>query len=121
MGSAVSPPRRGTPEFCGVAERRCPGPTPSDVASPVCPSRHHKAGYGGQLPTGLQRMPLSRLPFKRAVARLTGCHPITIFTSQHRTIGYYIAPTDPTGVGPQGIWKPESPPLQLLLKKRLNV
>ena len=53
-----------TPEFFGATEFRCPGPTPSDAASPVCPSRHHKAGYG-QLPPGSQRMPLSRLPFQK--------------------------------------------------------
>ena len=39
------------PEFWGVAEFRCPGPTPSNAASPVFPSRHHTAGYG-QLPPG---------------------------------------------------------------------
>jgi len=35
-----------TPEFGDVTEFWCPGPTPSDAASPVCPSRHHAAGYG---------------------------------------------------------------------------
>ena len=62
-----------TPEFFGATEFRCPGPTPSDAASPVCPSRHHKAGYG-QLPPGSQRMPLSRLPFFKRTATTISSH-----------------------------------------------
>ena len=83
-----------TPEFCGITEFRCPGPTPSDAASPVCPSRHHKAGYG-QLPSGSQRTPLSRLPFKRTATTISSHHDMHI-TSLHITSH---APTDPTGVG----------------------
>ena len=69
-----------TSEFGDVTEFRCPGPTPSDAASPVCPSRHHAAGYG-QLPPGLQRVQHD-------------FHPITMCTSHHHIITYYIARTD---------------------------
>ena len=69
-----------TSEFGDVTEFRCPGPTPSDAASPVCPSRHHAAGYG-QLPPGLQRVQQD-------------FHPITMCTSHHHIITYYIARTD---------------------------
>ena len=62
-------------EFCDVAEFRCPGPTPSDdAASPVCPSRHHAAGYG-QLPPR----------FAESATRLSSHHDVRI-TSPH----YYI-------------------------------
>ena len=69
-----------TSEWYDAAEFRCPGPTPSDAASPVCPSRHHAAGYG-QLPPGLQRVQ-------------HGVHPITLYTPHHHIITYYIARTD---------------------------
>ena len=70
-----------TSEFGDITEFRCPGPTPSDAASPVCPSRHHAAGYG-QLPPGLQRVQHD-------------FHPITMMcTSHHHIITYYIARTD---------------------------
>ena len=81
-----------TPELCGVIEFRCPGPTPSDVASPVCPNRHHKAGYG-QLPPGSQRMPLSRLPFKRTATTISSHHDTHITSPHHCTLAY-IARTD---------------------------
>ena len=58
-----------TSEFGDVAEFWCTGPTPSDAASPVCPSRHHAAGYGQSLP-GLQRVQHD-------------FHPITMCTSYH--------------------------------------
>ena len=79
--------------FFDVTEFWCPGPTPSDAASPVCPSRHHTAGYGQLLP-GLHRAQ-------------HGFPPITICTSHHHITAYFTsrAPTEPTGVGPQGIGK----------------
>ena len=40
-------------EICATIEFWCPCPKSSDATSPVCPSRHHKAGYG-RLPLGLQ-------------------------------------------------------------------
>ena len=69
-----------TSESGDVTEFRCPGPTPSDAASPVCPSRHHAAGYG-QLPPSLQRVQYD-------------FHPITMCISHHHIIAYYIARTD---------------------------
>ena len=83
-----------TPEFFGATEFRCPGPTPSDAASPVCPSRHHKAGYG-QLPPGSQRMPLSRLPFfKRTATTISSHHDdMHIKSPQHFTLPRMHRPT----------------------------
>ena len=63
-----------TPESCGVTEFGCPGPTPSDAASPVCPSRHHAAGYG-QFPPR----------FAESATRLSSHHDVLI-TPPH----YYI-------------------------------
>ena len=81
-----------TSEFGDVTEFRCPGPTPSDAASPVCPSRHHKAGYG-QLPPGSQRMPLSRLPFKRTATTISSHHDMHITPPHHRTLHRTHRPT----------------------------
>ena len=76
----------------GIPVPRCPGPTPSDAASPVCPSRHHKAGYG-QLPTGSQRTPLSRLPFKRTATAVSSHHDMYITSPHHCTLHRTHRPT----------------------------
>ena len=59
-------------------QRRATQPRPC----PVCPSRHHKAGYS-QLSPGSQRTPLSRLPFKRTATTISSHHDMHITSPNH--------------------------------------
>ena len=88
-----------TSEFGDVIEFRRPGPTPSDAASPVCPSRHHTAGYGQFPPPVCRECNTAFIPSRYSH------YTITYYIRLHHYILHSHAPTDPTGVGSQGIGK----------------
>ena len=83
-----------TSEFCDITEFRCPDPTPSDAASPV--SRVPKPTPHGRL------QPITPVCRECNTAFIPSRYAHHITTSLHITSH---APTEPAGVGSQGIGK----------------